>query len=173
VGEITGEALADELLAKYDAGEMSFQDLIAWQGRGVNISRLLAGFAAAVAGGDVDAGAEAGGNAAENNAFGYIIARPYVAYVGVGDTVKGLARIGNGEDSLSQGLDEAITTGISKGVQLAYNLNPEATKQALEMLIKLDGATVSSLLAVFPASVTQAVVGARPNPSGGRFAVRP
>ena len=148
VGEITAEALADELLQKYDAGELSYDDLVEWQDKGVNISRLVAGLAATVVGGDVDAAAEAGGNAAENNAFVTMLVVAYAKLVGKGDPVKGAAIIGNGDDPLSVAMEDALATGVAKGVELGYENYPEATEQAVQALVWLDGtvdATVTYL----------------------------
>jgi len=140
VGEITAEALADELLQKYDAGELSYDDLVEWQDKGVNISRLVAGLAATVVGGDVDAAAEAGGNAAENNGFWTMLGVAYAKLVGKGDPVKGAAIIGNGDDPLSVAMGEALATGVAIGVEFGYENYPEATEKAVQALVWFGGA---------------------------------
>ncbi|MGZ7144891.1 VENN motif pre-toxin domain-containing protein, partial [Streptococcus pyogenes] len=59
------EAFARGTLSEAEAEHM----VLEWRANGVNVARLAGGLAAALAGGDVDTGADAGGNAAENNAF--------------------------------------------------------------------------------------------------------
>ncbi|QJB56882.1 DUF637 domain-containing protein [Pseudodesulfovibrio sp. zrk46] len=68
-GEITAEALANEIEESLLSGEITPEKAKRWSDAGVDIARLAAGLAAVAAGGDIDAAADAGGNAAENNAF--------------------------------------------------------------------------------------------------------
>ncbi|WP_430511446.1 DUF637 domain-containing protein [Pannonibacter phragmitetus] len=76
-GELTADAISamieDDLREAFARGTLSEAEaehmVLEWRESGVNVARLAGGLAAALAGGDVDTGADAGGNAAENNAF--------------------------------------------------------------------------------------------------------
>ena len=76
-GELTADAISamieDDLREAFARGTLSEAEaehmVLEWRANGVNVARLAGGLAAALAGGDVDTGADAGGNAAENNAF--------------------------------------------------------------------------------------------------------
>ena len=76
VGELTAELFANDLkaaLAKGDLGREEAVEMIGrWQGAGIDVARVAAGLGAALAGGDVDTGADAGGSAAANNAFWFL-----------------------------------------------------------------------------------------------------
>ncbi len=94
-----------------------------------------AGLAAALVGGDVNTGADAGGNAAENNAFFIpaiivIISAAYATGVGDGDPLEGLAVIGRGDDPLSQAM-AAATTEI---IELSARYYPDQTVAVLSVL---------------------------------------
>jgi len=67
VGEITGEILMNQIAEALLTGQIDPKRLQNWTDAGVDLSKLVAGFAAAVAGGDVDIAANAGGNAVQNN----------------------------------------------------------------------------------------------------------
>jgi len=73
VGEITADLVSksiDNALRNRDLTREEAIELVNdWRAKGVDLARVSAGLAAALAGGDVDTGANAGGNAAENNAF--------------------------------------------------------------------------------------------------------
>jgi filamentous hemagglutinin len=67
-GEITGEILADQVEDAMLNGYISPVQAKQWLDAGVDLSKLSAGLAAAVAGKDFSAAANSGGNAARNNA---------------------------------------------------------------------------------------------------------
>ncbi|WP_114391086.1 VENN motif pre-toxin domain-containing protein [Notoacmeibacter marinus] len=103
------------------------------------MATLTGGLAAAVLGGDVNAGASAGGNAAQNNfvcgglcVAGVIIGAGaiYSTIVGEGDPLEGLAQIGSGSDPLSA----AISSGVNAGIELSLEAYPEQTLAALGVL---------------------------------------
>ncbi|WP_158598427.1 DUF637 domain-containing protein [Notoacmeibacter ruber] len=72
-GELTAELFEMRLhaaLAKGDLTRTAAIEMVKeWRADGVEVARVAGGLAAALAGGDVDTGAAAGGTAAENNAF--------------------------------------------------------------------------------------------------------
>ncbi|WP_430511448.1 DUF637 domain-containing protein [Pannonibacter phragmitetus] len=122
-------------------------DFERFRAKGVDVARLAGGLAAALAGGDVDTGANTGGNAAENNAiplivWGMIAAGAYVAGVGEGDPLEGLARIGAGEDPLSQ----AMAYGVEQGVSLAMENYPDQTVAVLGVLEVVGGAVDATVV---------------------------
>lgn len=73
VGEVTAELIEKSIHDTLTEGDLTRDEAIVlvnnWRASGVDVARVAAGLAAALAGGDVDTGADAGGNAAENNAF--------------------------------------------------------------------------------------------------------
>jgi len=73
VGEITAQELSRVLKGKLQSGDITQQDVESWMDRGVDIAKLTAGMAAAIAGGDVNTAAQTGGNAAEHNVLPLII----------------------------------------------------------------------------------------------------
>ncbi|WP_139330653.1 contact-dependent growth inhibition system immunity protein [Rhizobium sp. RU33A] len=106
-----------------------------WRARGVEVARVAEGLAAALAGGDVNTGADAGGNAAENNAFFIpaiivIISAAYATGVGDGDPLEGLAVIGRGDDTLSQ----AMATATTEIIELSARHYPDQTIAVLSVL---------------------------------------
>jgi hypothetical protein len=109
-----------------------------YQDAGVDVARLVSGFAVAVAGGDVDTAALTGGNAAENNALcggiciGVIavIVAGYTTYSDDGDPMEGLAVIGSGDDPLSQ----AVAAGTSAAVEWSATEYPDQTAAVLGVL---------------------------------------
>ena len=118
--------------------EQLLQELNAYQDAGVDVARLVSGFAVAVAGGDVDTAALTGGNAAENNALCggvcigvlAVIVAGYTTYSGDGDLMQGLAVIGAGDDPLSQ----AVAAGTSAAVEWSATKYPDQTAAVLGVL---------------------------------------
>ncbi|MFV0421724.1 polymorphic toxin type 17 domain-containing protein [Oleidesulfovibrio sp.] len=68
VGEFTGTVLAAEIKEALKSGEVAPDTALRWKDAGVDFSKLAAGLVAASIGGDIDVAADAGGNAAKNNA---------------------------------------------------------------------------------------------------------
>jgi hypothetical protein len=118
--------------------EQLLQELNEYQDAGVDVARLVSGFAVAVADGDVDTAALTGGNASENNALcggiciGVIavIVAGYTTYSGDGDPLQGLAVIGSGSDPLSQ----AVAAGTSAAVEWSATEYPDQTAAVLGVL---------------------------------------
>ena len=118
--------------------EQLLQELNAYQDAGVDVARLVSGFAVAVAGGDVDTAVLTGGNAAENNALCggacigvlAVIVAGYTTYSGDGDPMQGLAVIGSGDDPLSQ----AVAAGTSAAVEWSATKYPDQTAAVLGVL---------------------------------------
>ena len=69
IGEVAGDALAQELVAQLGTGDISYEEFQAWHARGVDLARLAGGLVAAAAGGDVTVAAQTAGNAAGQNAL--------------------------------------------------------------------------------------------------------
>lgn len=73
VGEVAAELVEQSIHNALTERDLTRDEAIVlvnnWRASGVDVARVAAGLAAALAGGDVDTGADAGGNAAENNAF--------------------------------------------------------------------------------------------------------
>jgi len=115
-----------------------------WENTGVDLAKLTGGLSAAIAGGDVDVAALAGGNAAENNALclgmcvgaAALVAAIYTYHSGDGDFVAGVEAIGAGDDPLSQ----VIETGVTQTVELSYEAYPDETKATLDVIGGLGGA---------------------------------
>lgn len=86
-----------------------------WEERGLAISEIVGGLLAAAAGGSANVGADAGRNAAENNAFWipFILIALYLTYEGEGDIAKGLIAVGRGEDIVSKLLELGAETAIA------------------------------------------------------------
>jgi hypothetical protein len=135
VGEITADALGRELKEKLNNGSMTAKDVESWIGRGVDISKLAAGIAAAAAGLDVNTAAQTGGNAAQNNSLKSLLTAIYVVIIGKGNLIDGLASIGRGDDPLSKALNGAIVGGV----KLAADAYPQETQFVLELLGKAGG----------------------------------
>ncbi|SIR15896.1 DNA/RNA non-specific endonuclease [Rhizobium sp. RU33A] len=95
MGEITGDAVSAlierDLRQAFAAGTLTRaeaeQMVLDWRAKGVELARVTAGLAAALARGDVNTGADAGGNAAENNAFWVPIIVVIAVALEVGDKV--------------------------------------------------------------------------------------
>jgi filamentous hemagglutinin len=144
VGEITADELSRVLKEKLQTGDITPKDVESWIGRGVDLSKLTAGLAAAVVGDDVNTAARTGGNAAKNNGLSTLLKFLYAFAVGKGNLFKGLEAIGKGDDPLSKAINEAAI----KAVSLAAANYPEQTRNVLEMLSKAGGvldATVTYL----------------------------
>ncbi len=145
VGLITKARLANWLEKRVGdarSGEVSeeqlIQELNTYQDAGVDVARLVSGFAVAVAGGDVDTAALTGGNAAENNALCggicigvlAVIVASYTTHSGDGNPLEGLAVIGSGDDPLSQ----AVAAGASTAVEWSATKYPDQTAAVLGVL---------------------------------------
>ena len=152
VGGVTGEAvglmtrarLAEWLETRSRdarAGKVTpaqiLEELKAYRDSGIHVARLASGLAVAVAGGDVDTAAFAGGNAAEHNALcgglciGVVaVLISYVSYSGDGDLGEGLAAIGAGQDPLSR----AVSAGAARSVEWSSARYPEVTAAVLGAL---------------------------------------
>ena len=92
------------------------QDLADFKQKGVDIAALTGGLASALVSGKVDSGASAGRNAAENNglvAAPAVLPAAYMVYAGDGNPVQGLIRIGEGEDPISQGTEQAAESAVN------------------------------------------------------------
>ena len=144
VGLVTKARLANWLEERVEdarSGEVTteqlLQELNEYQDAGVDVARLVSGFAVAVAGGDVDTAALTGGNAAENNALcagiciGIIAAiAGYVTYLGDGDPLDGLAVFGSGDHPLSH----AMAAAVSTTVEWSASKYPDETEAFLSIL---------------------------------------
>ncbi|SIR15803.1 Possible hemagglutinin, partial [Rhizobium sp. RU33A] len=139
VGEITASLVEDSLRHALTKGNLTQAEALVmvteWRARGVEVARVAAGLAAALAGGDVNTGADAGGNAAENNAFFIpaiivIISAAYATGVGDGDPLEGLAVIGRGDDPLSQ----AMATATTEAIEWSARHYPDQTIAVLSVL---------------------------------------
>jgi filamentous hemagglutinin len=111
------------------------------------IGRISGGLAGLAAGGDVNTGANTGTVAAENNAA-FIIplaisagSAAYTAWQGDGNPLKGLEKIGAGNDPLSQ----AVSSGVEQGVELSAKNFPEATKRAIQVLSTVGNAVDATI----------------------------
>ena len=73
VGELTAELIEKNIYNTLTERDLTREEAVElvnnWRASGVDVARIAAGLAAALAGGDVNTGADAGGNSAENNAF--------------------------------------------------------------------------------------------------------
>ncbi|OXT00496.1 hypothetical protein B7H23_10270 [Notoacmeibacter marinus] len=154
-GELTREQLALEIAAL--------------DSNAIDVATLTGGLAAAVLGGDVNAGASAGGNAAQNNfvcgglcVAGVIIGAGaiYSTIVGEGNPLEGLAQIGSGSDPLSA----AISSGVNAGIELSLKAYPGQTLAALGVLEAI-GETADL-------AVTYAVADRRSEPAPHRATIR-
>jgi len=140
VGGVIGEITADWLRQKvekdlhglFKRGEITREEAVElaqeWRASGINVSRIAAGLAAALAGGDVDTGANAGGNAAENNAwplaviaYWAIVALTAVDIVLTAKDAYDLAVAGNdcyngSQAACDQATEMAVEAGIDLGV---------------------------------------------------------
>ena len=143
-GEEVTATIADPSLTKKQA----FARVREWQQQGVDIGRLAASVAVAVAGGDeadVNAAAKTSANAIENNICGFglcvaaaffLINAVYAILEGEGDIITGVDKIIADEDTLNRVVQDAA----AQGVELAYAVSPEATEAALEYLAALSDA---------------------------------
>ena len=113
----------------------------AWEARGVDLARLAGGLAVAVSGGGeeaVNTAADTAGNAARENALQLVIipiiialaGGGYATVEGDGDPLEGLARIGRGEDQVSEWLQD--------GVEWSLEEYPETTLTVLSYLDAVD-----------------------------------
>ena len=144
VGLITQSKLEDWLnnkIAQVENGEQidlgtllaEFNDLKA---AGVDVARLASGLMVALMNGDVDIGADIGGNAVENNALcgGWCMAAVaslvYTAWIGDGNLLSGLQVVSKGEDPLSKFTDQVV----NGAVEIAYENYPQETLAVLETL---------------------------------------
>ncbi len=87
VGEIVGDALRADLEKRIAAGDITIEDLERWRDQGVDIAALAGGIAALLVNGegsDLDVGAIAGENAAENNAFQELFRKRAFTLLGLG-----------------------------------------------------------------------------------------
>ena len=117
-------------------GELTPEQALEWAERGVNLARLAGALAVAVSGGDeaaVNTAADTAANAARENAFWLIVpiiialaGGGYATVEGDGDPLEGLARIGRGEDQVSEWLRE--------GVEWSLEEHPESTLEVLNVL---------------------------------------
>jgi len=138
VGEVFAEEFRSELEDAIRMGEVEPDQVQRWGDAGVDMSALVAGLAAAAAGGDVNTASETGANAAENNALcgGFCIAALaaaiWVLASGEGDPIEGLEEIGDGTDPLSQ----AIATGTKEAVNFSRKELPKETDAVIDVLGK-------------------------------------
>jgi len=148
VGEVIGQAYETELeddLNEWIEGQIASdiplteQDVMAqammFKQRGVDMARLGSALSAFVAGGDVYIAADAGANAAENNALfliSVIAVAAYTSYVSYqeGGLYEGLQAIGRGDDPLSQALGDATDAAV----ELAVDTFPESSAQVSNVL---------------------------------------
>ena len=140
IGAVAGEFAADqfreELLDAVAEGELTPDQALEWAERGVDIARLAGALAVAVSGGDeaaVNAAADTAANAARENALWFIVpiiialaGGGYATVEGDGDPLEGLARIGRGEDQVSEWLQE--------GVEWSLEEHPESTLAVLGVI---------------------------------------
>ena len=140
IGAVAGEFAADqfreELLDAVAEGELTPDQALEWAERRVDIARLAGALAVAVSGGDeeaVNTAADTAANAARENAFWFIVpiiialaGGGYATVEGDGDPLEGLARIGRGEDQVSQWLQD--------GVEWSLEEHPESTLAVLGVL---------------------------------------
>lgn len=149
IGELIGLAYTNNLEEDLDSwikeelaeGNVIDQDAVMAQAMefkrlGVDMAKLGAALTAFATGGDVNIAANAGQNAAENNAF-FLIAvvavAAYTSYVSYkeGGLYEGLQAIGRGDDPLAQ----AITSVAEAGIELAAEHYPEETQKAAQVLM--------------------------------------
>ena len=152
--EAVGRSIVADLAARVESGELSRKEALARLSdpalkRDLVKGARLAGAIAAIAAGaeseeDINAAAEAGANAVENNfcglghcvIIGIGLGALYAAIVGKGDPLEGLKHIGNGDDPLSK----AMAAGTRKAVELSYDNFPEATADAMAVVVRLNNA---------------------------------
>lgn len=157
IGKIYAEDLEEDLEAwvadKVSGGGMLDREAVMAQAmefksRGVDMAKLGAALTAFAVGGDVNIAADAGYNAAENNAFFLVAIVAVVAYTSYVSSIEGslyggLQAIGRGDDPLAQ----AINSAAEAGVELAAEHYPEETRQVAQVL-GAAGETISAGVAV-------------------------
>lgn len=150
VGEITADMVDKSIRNALSKGNLTQAEALVmvteWRANGIEVARVAAGLAAALAGGDLDTGANAGANAAENNAFFIpiiivIISAAYTTGVGDGNPMEGLARIGRGDDPLSK----AMSAATEAGVEWSARNYPEETMAVLGVLEAANNAMDATL----------------------------
>lgn len=150
-GGVTGELAAelyvkswtDSVLTRARNGRLTPEEfaieIASLDGKAIDIASLTGGLIAALVGGDVNAGASAGGNAAENNLLcaglcisGVILAASaiYATAVGSGDPLDGLEQIGAGTDPLA----ETIASGVNATINMSMEAYPDQTLAVLGVL---------------------------------------
>ncbi|MEH0069918.1 DUF637 domain-containing protein [Pannonibacter sp. Pt2-lr] len=152
-GELTADAISamieDDLREAFAKGTLSEAEaehmVLEWRESGVNVARLAGGLAAALAGGDVDTGADAGGNAAENNAFWIPVIAVIVIALEVTDKVlvaKDAVDISmavyacNGGDaaSCSQAEEMAKQAALDAGIELSIGSIVPGSKAGADLI---------------------------------------
>ena len=89
-----------------------------YRAQGIDVAGLAGGLAAALTGGDVYVGADAGGNAAANNAFWLpVVVIAYLLYQGEGNPIEGLRTMARGEDLVSVLIAAGATEAISFSIE--------------------------------------------------------
>lgn len=151
--------------------ELIGENVDRWQERGIAIAEIVGGLAAAAAGGSANVGAEAGANAAEENAFWIpvLLVAAYLTYEGEGNPIEGLITVGRGEDIASQllaaGAEDAIafsSAHFPDQTAAVLNAAAEAGELAGIVVTYIDDTTgnrVSGTWNSFPADVQDAILG--------------
>lgn len=136
LAEKFAEGQANNLTPEQVAAQIQ-PELAELRAKGVDIARLTAAMGVALAGGDPNVAADAGENAAEENALFLTIAAViiagnaiYAAIEGDGNVIAGVDKILAGEDTVSKLAQQAA----QKGVELGYAVAPEATQATLNGL---------------------------------------
>ncbi|MCJ2164789.1 MULTISPECIES: DUF637 domain-containing protein [unclassified Pseudodesulfovibrio] len=134
VGEITGEALAGEIEEALLSGDIASSRIKEWTDAGVDLSKLAAGLAAAAAGQDIDTAANAGENAAANNAAQFLFVlctlNPVVLALMVG-TAAGAIYIQTHQDEIRQGSASALAALKQFAANLSASLSDEEKQQII------------------------------------------
>lgn len=115
---MAAEALRKDLQDKFLTGKVEPKDILSCVDRGVNISKLMAGLAAAFSGLEVNTAATTGGNAAENNAFAIPVPHPalaalmgsaaFLSAMSKADWKKAIESAGNSIEKLNEIIREKI-----------------------------------------------------------------
>ncbi|WP_299150242.1 DUF637 domain-containing protein [uncultured Tateyamaria sp.] len=141
-------AFAGELTALFytDAGlanpELIGSNAERWEETGISLSQLAGGLAAAAIDGSANIGANAGVNAAENNAFWIpiLIAAAYLTAEGNGNPIDGLIEVGRGDDLLSS----VAAAGSEQALAFASSQFPDQTAAVLNAVEAVgEGANVA------------------------------
>lgn len=135
VGEITGEALASEIEEAMLSGDISPTQAKEWLDAGVDLSKLSAGLAAAVAGADIKTAADAGENAAQNNAI-FILAAAVAGLATLSEAQLALLATGTGavlwqayKDKIAEGAEDAGASFVAAVKQLYNSLTNEERQE--------------------------------------------